>query len=65
MKYVLKIFEIIFNPFFSILTANENNKNSKGFFQNIKKNHFILLLISVIITVAIILAWYHKEIFGV
>lgn len=65
MKYILKAIEIIFNPFFTILTANENNKNSKGFFQNIKKNHLLLLLISILITIAIIFARYYKEIFGV
>ena len=64
MKYITKILETIFNPLFSLITAN-SRPNNKGFLQSIKKKPLVLLLISLIITLTIVFAVYHKEIFGV
>lgn len=64
MKYINKVLETIFNPLFSLITAN-SRPNNKGFFQSIKKKPLFLLLVSLIITLTIVFAVYHKEIFGV
>lgn len=67
MRYLVKVIEIIFNPLFCIITANENvnNNSNKGFLVKIKKHRWILLLLAALITAGIILCCYHKEIFGV
>ena len=65
MKVINKIIEAIFNPLFTIITANGRSSNNKGVIQTIKKSPLLLLLISLIITVAIVLIAYRKEIFGV
>lgn len=65
MKHLLRVLEIIFNPFYSLITANENPKSKNKDRFSFLKNRFILLLISLLIAIAILLCIYHKELFGV
>lgn len=64
MKYILTFIEFLLNPFFSIITINEKT-NNKSILQVIKHNHFILLIIALVITLAVVFIYYHKFIFGV
>lgn len=64
MKYILTFIEFLLNPFFSIITINEKTYN-KSIIQVIKHNHFILLIIALVITLAVVFIYYHKFIFGV
>ncbi len=62
MKILIKILKWIFNPLYSIFTANEENK---PILKHIKKNDLFMFFIAIIITLVIILVYYHKLIFGV
>lgn len=62
MKILSKILKTIFNPLYSIVTANEENKSV---FKNLKKSNLFLISIAILITAAIILICYRSYIFGV
>ena len=62
MKYIINLLKCIFNPFYMIITANEENKS---FLKHIKKTEILLILISFLITLTIVFIYYYKEIFGI
>lgn len=62
MKILINILKCIFNPFYMIVTANEENK---PLLKHIKRTDVLLLVFAFIVTAIIILIFYHKSIFGV